>query len=398
MHARFLQLDSFLTTHQEFWRFEPFLVSCYGVSLWHEKHSKLSCFLEDLTDAQVEELKSDPQQLNQCLSDFIPKLDCAFKLNQLKRTQLEGLKLDRSVTNGVPGRKLVQIASMGEAALKCHSGSEWLEWCSGKGFLGRVLADHSGQPVTSFEYQRTLCDVGQREADNLKLPMTFVQGDALSSEAKFILTKNQHAVALHACGDLHVSLIEKAVAAGLPALTLSPCCYHLTQDDKYQALSSYGQSSELKLSRSELRIALQETVTGGERVKRHRFLEMSYRLGLDLILREVLGHKDYLPIPSIKKSMLSEGFEVFCQWAADKKQLSLPKALAYDDFYSRGVERYWQMERLNLVQQPFRRSLEMWLVHDKALHLEEHGYQVSLATFCSEEVSPRNIFIHAVKP
>ena len=125
----------------------------------------------------------------------------------------------------------------------------------GKGiFLGRVLADHSGQPVTSFEYQRTLCDVGQREADNLKLPMTFVQGDALSSEAKSILTRNQHAVALHACGDLHVSLIEKAVAAGLPALTLSPCCYHLTQDDKYQALSSYGQSSELKLSRSELRI------------------------------------------------------------------------------------------------------------------------------------------------
>ena len=119
-------------------------------------------FLEDLTNAQVEELKSDPLQLNQCLTDFIPRVESAFKLNRLKRIHLDGLKLGPSLKNGVPGRKLDQIASMGGAALKYHSGSEWLEWCSGKGFLGRVLADHSGQPVTSFEYQRTLCDVGQK--------------------------------------------------------------------------------------------------------------------------------------------------------------------------------------------------------------------------------------------
>lgn len=104
MHERFLQLDSFLTTHQEFWRFEPFLVSCFGVVPWND--SRLSYFLEDLTNAQVEELKSDAKSLNQCLSDFIPKLDCAFKLNQLKRIQLEGLKLDRLVTNGVTWQKV----------------------------------------------------------------------------------------------------------------------------------------------------------------------------------------------------------------------------------------------------------------------------------------------------
>ena len=55
------------------------------------------------------------------------------------------------------------------------------------------------------------------------------------------------------------------------------------------------------------------------------------------------------------------------------------------------------MERLSLVQQPFRRSLEMWLVFDKALYLIERGYQVSLSTFCSKKVTPRNILIQAVK-
>ena len=126
-----------------------------------------------------------------------------------------------------------------------------------KGFLGRVFADNSDQPVTSFEYQKALCDLERREADGPNLPMTFVQDHALSPEAISIFNPNQHAVALYSYGDLRVSLIEKAMSVGLPALTLSPRCYHLTQEYKYQALSSYGQLSELKLSRSELRIPLQ---------------------------------------------------------------------------------------------------------------------------------------------
>ncbi|GLT19776.1 SAM-dependent methyltransferase [Vibrio zhanjiangensis] len=398
MHAKFLQLDSFLTSHQQFWRFEPFLVTCNGGVPWREDYPQLSSWLASLSDLQIEELKLDSKQLRCQLSEFIPQLISTSAFTQLKPLQLDGLRLDRSLRAGVPGRKLDQIVSMGEAALKCQHGSEWLEWCSGKGYLGRVLADCSRKPVTSFEYQRSLCDSGQRVANQLNLPMTFVQGDALSSSALSVLNPNQHAIALHACGDLHVSLIEKASSVGVPALTISPCCYHLIQDNHYQPLSLSGKLSELKLTQSELRIPLQETVTGGERVKKHRFLEMSYRLGLDLILREVLGRRDYTPIPSVKKSQLSAGFSAFCQWAAELKHLSLPKDLAFDDFYLRGIEHYWQMERFSLVQQPFRRSIEMWLVYDKALYLQEKGYKVSLATFCSEKTTPRNILIQATKP
>jgi hypothetical protein len=55
------------------------------------------------------------------------------------------------------------------------------------------------------------------------------------------------------------------------------------------------------------------------------------------------------------------------------------------------------MERISLVQQPFRRCLEMWLVLDKALFLAENGYQVEISQFCSRAMTPRNILIHAVK-
>ncbi|MFN3014922.1 methyltransferase [Vibrio coralliilyticus] len=397
MQDTFQQLDSFLLSHQKFWRFEPFFSSYDDQLPWQAEHPQLCQWLTELCPQQIEELKSAPEQLHKALEKFIPALSIVHDLTQLTSSALYGLQLERGIETGVPGRKLEQIVSMGEAALRSHQGSEWLEWCSGKGFLGRILASQSQQPVTSFEFQQMLCDSGQQEADKQNLPMRFVQGDALSADAKQALNPKQHAVALHACGDLHVSLIEKAVSVGLPALSISPCCYHLIQQDKYCPLSKLACSSALKLTKPELRIPLQETVTGGERVKRHRFLEMSYRLGLDLLLKEVGGHQDYIPVPSVKKSLLADGFGAFCQWAADQKQLDLPTNVSFAEFEAKGEQRYWKMERLSLVQQQFRRSLEMWLVLDKALYLAEHGYQVSVEAFCAKKITPRNILIQAIK-
>jgi hypothetical protein len=123
---------------------------------------------------------------------------------------------------------------------------------------------------------------------------------------------------------------------------------------------------------------------------------MSYRLGFDELLRAELGLMDYLPIPSIKKSQLSEGFVAFCQWAAQQKGIELPN-VDYTRFQHCGEQRFWAMERLSLVQSGFRRLLELWLVLDKAMYLEERGYQVTLSEFCKRDVTPRNILVHACK-
>ncbi len=133
----------------------------------------------------------------------------------------------------------------------------------------------------------------------------------------------QHAVALHACGDLHVRLMQYGSENGIAAMTISPCCYHLIQSEQYQPMSTQGRASSLSLSKQELRIPLQQTVTGGERVRRHRQQEMVFRLGFDLITRQVLGMEEYQPVPSVRKSQLSEGFEPLCRWAADQKGIDL---------------------------------------------------------------------------
>ncbi|MGR5470555.1 methyltransferase, partial [Vibrio astriarenae] len=93
--------------------------------------------------------------------------------------------------------------------------------------------------------------------------MTFIQGDAFDAKAKAVFKPTQHAVALHACGDLHVRLMQYGCERGVAAMTISPCCYHLIQEAQYQPLSELGKASSLTLSKQELRIPLQQTVTGG---------------------------------------------------------------------------------------------------------------------------------------
>jgi len=397
MHSRFKILDSFLLEHQVYWRSEPFHLCQTQQQPWQDINSPLVDWLNSLTTENIQTLKEQPDLLITELGRFLPQLAQAHQSTQFTNTDLKGLQLPRGTEDGIPGRKLQQIVSMGEAALEHHHGEEWLEWCSGKGFLGRILSQQSSQKVTSFEWQQSLCESGQKIADAQRLEMTFVQGDAFSERADEVFNPNQHAVALHACGDLHVGLVKKSVSHGLPAVTISPCCYHLIRDENYQPMSSVAKASALTLSKSDLRIPLQETVTGGERVKRHRQLEMSYRLGFSQLLKAEMGIDEYIPVPSIKKSELAEGFESFCRWACEVKELSLGSNVDFDSYLVQGEALFWEMEKLSLVQQVFRRPLEIWLALDRAIYLNEQGYEATIEEFCERSVTPRNLLIHGVK-
>ncbi|MFI3275730.1 methyltransferase [Vibrio sp.] len=397
MHSRFKTLDSFLLEHQVYWRSEPFHLCRTQQQPWVDVNRPLVDWLDNLSIENIQILKEQPQELVEQLIGFLPELEEANQSIRFTTTALKGLTLPRGTEDGIPGRKLQQIVSMGEASLEHHHGKEWLEWCSGKGFLGRILSQQSKQKVTSFEWQQSLCESGQKIADAQCLEMTFVQGDAFSESADEVFNSNQHAVALHACGDLHVELVKKSVSHGLPAVTISPCCYHLIREENYQPMSSVAKSSALTLSKSDLRIPLQETVTGGERVKRHRQLEMSYRLGFSQLLKSELNIDEYIPVPSIKKSELSEGFESFCQWASEVKEITLGSDIDFESYFAQGEKLFWEMEKLSLVQQVFRRPLEIWLALDRALYLQEQGYKASIEEFCERSVTPRNLLIHGVK-
>lgn len=58
----------------------------------------------------------------------------------------------------MPGRKQAQIEAF-TACLPAHRGP-YLEWCAGKGHLGRLVSLHRQAEVLSLELQAPLCEEG----------------------------------------------------------------------------------------------------------------------------------------------------------------------------------------------------------------------------------------------
>jgi len=194
---------------------------------------------------------------------------------------------------------------------------------------------------------------------------------------------------------LHLRLLRAASHTGVTHLSVSPCCYNLIPEAVYRPLSGSARNSTLRLEQRHLRLPLQETVTAGQRVRRQRDREVDWRLGADLLQREISGVDTYRTLPHFPKSLLNQGFEDFCRVAAARWALDLPAGLDYARLEAAGRERRLDVSRMELVRHLFRRPLEIWLVLDRALYLTEQGYRVSLGTFCEHRLTPRNLLIQA---
>ena len=107
-----------------------------------------------------------------------------------------------------------------------------------------------------------------------------------------------HAVALHACGDLHRHLIDHAGPAGARALDVAPCCYPLGADDHYRPR---GGASALHLDRNALRLAVTETVTASPRLAARSERLSAWKLAF-VTLREAHApgapYRTFKPVPA----------------------------------------------------------------------------------------------------
>ncbi|PYF81666.1 methyltransferase family protein [Marinomonas alcarazii] len=387
--CRFQSLNTWLKAHTQLWQFDTF---ARLDNPWAQAYPELAALLE--RENRVIESEAFYEQVFQICPDL--KIALSFSKPDLldaspKRTLTN--ELPSYVSAGIKGRKWSQIQAFVAHTPKA---SNYLEWCAGKGHLGKLLAFQNGKPVHSLEWQKALCEAGEQEAKSLKLPQTFTHADVLKGEGRSKLASAHCAVALHACGDLHRELIEQAVVVNTAMLCISPCCYHLTKDSHYRPFSKTAQQSSLNLRQADLKLAVKEVATAGAREQRLKQLELTYRLGFDAWQRYARQQDDYLPVPSIQKALLNQGFDAFCHWAAEQKGLTdLIAKNPLESFEQQGEQRYQQVQKLEAISQLFRPALEYWLVLDRAMYLEENGYQVEIGTFCEKALTPRNWMIRA---
>lgn len=385
---QFAALDTLLFSTRQYWQCTAF---DYDAIPWPE----LSSLLWALDDQQVSELDSDQNALYAYFAKAIKGLDELQSLCELPTTQQTRDEFPFWISNGIKGRKFEQLQDFVAAISLQKSQYPVLEWCAGKGHLGRMLAFNGAPSIHSIELQAHLCEQGQHSANQQQLPMQFSQANVLTDDVTEYFKEQQHAVALHACGRLHQTFMQQASDAKTQQISFSPCCYHLFTDNDYQAMSEPAKQSQLALTHRDLKLALQETVTAPSRVDKVRKTEVEWRLGFDALRKSITAEQHYVSVPSVNKAIFSDSFKSFCLWAAEKKSLSLPEDIDYHDFLAIGKQRKRVTERVELVRHVFRRAIEVWLVLDRALYLQQQGYQVTVSTFCEKQLTPRNILIQA---
>lgn len=386
---QFQQLGLLLTEHRSYWHLLPF--ACTDIP-WPD--TELADQLQQLDEPAVTALEQDQQLRQQFFGRFFPAL---FSLPELAQGEVKAVApVPFWLETGIGGRKLQQIDALCQQWLP--EGLPIVEWCAGKGHLGRILAQRFQQPVTSVEWQQPLCDEGAKLADKLKLPQRFICGDVLTAPLQAVLQPEQHLVALHACGQLHIRLLEQAVTAQCRQLQLVPCCYHLIPTQCYQPLSQLAQQHDLKLTKEDLKLVVQGQATGGERINRLRHTEVLWRLAYDELRADISAEAEYKPLPSIAKHWFTADFASFAIWAAQQHGLVFPAEVSWQSYLERATTRHMRVRRIELVRHLFRRPLEIWLALDKALYLQQLGYQVRLTQLCQPDITPRNILISAVKP
>ncbi len=354
--------DEVLASYRDYWQISPFTARSWP---WQES-------TEQLQKTIGEALQALPNIIDTAVSG-------------------EEFAVPFWLAKGIPGRKLEQLQGFVQ-----HIDGDFplIEWCAGKGHLGRLSSFRTQQSVLSLEWQAGLCQQGEQLAEHQRVAQQFLAVDVMQLPFDW-LPSERSVVALHACGDLHRRLLEQAATQGQRKLFIAPCCYHLIKNQHYQPLSKRGQQSLITLSRAQLKLAVQEQVTGGNRVARLRDIEQLWRLLFETYRAECTGQTSYRPLPSVAKHWFSGPLMAFIAWACKQQQLALPTLAQLDALLPRAQQRLQLVREIDTVRQLFRLPLERWLQLDYVLYLQQQGYQVQLRQFCRYQDSPRNTLIIA---
>lgn len=383
---RFLELQSLLAAHDALWRPAPFRVRRPG---WCDERPALAEAVLGLDAAALGRFADNPVACRAWLAPWLPVVDQLGGLSAVAALPSRPLpRCDPHFDWSIPGRKREQIEAF--AAHRPLARAPLLEWCAGKGHLGRRVALAERLPVASLEIDPVLCADASRLAARAGVEQVVLCADAFDGSSRSHL-RGRGVLALHACGELHRSLVRTADQDGACSYRIAPCCYARGAENGYRPLS---RAASLPLDTGALRLAVTETVTAPRHVRERLARDQAWKLGF-LALREAIDGevpRTFRPVPA---GWLSGDFAAFGEALGQREGVRLPARVDWAHWQSVGECRRDEVRRLELVRHAFRRALEMWLVLDLALGLEEAGFDVEVGTFCARSLTPRNLLVVA---
>lgn len=267
---------------------------------------------------------------------------------------------------------------------------------SGHGHLTREIAERIELPVIGLER-----DVGlagrARTLSNAASP-SFAVTDVLVDGLP--LLRGDCVIGLHACGDLGDAMVE-SVAREDASIALVSCCLQ-----KRRALSRRplcvppaGFGEALDLPRDLLGLSnLTARDDGVEATLTENLAGRQRRLALHRLLSSSESTRPlrlHAELDGLNRRSAQRDLSVLAGRAFALRGLPLPSAMAIEEASVWAAKQHARSRRLSLPRVMLARALEVYVVLDRAVYLEQHGFSVTLGALFPPTVSARNLALLA---
>ncbi|MCB9665424.1 MAG: methyltransferase [Alphaproteobacteria bacterium] len=388
-------LTAFLGRGRSLWRSNPFRDPHPG---WQAEHPALAAWLEGLTPEAVAQAEQRPSAVDGP-APWPELVREAAALTALGRLPVSAWLPDRGpAAKGVKARKWDQVRGfLGACDLPAaEAAGPVVEWCAGRGHLGRTLAVHLGRPAVLLEREPGLCAPPHGLSERPGVRHACV--DVLGPDVHAAVPEGASLVGLHACGRLGDRLAEVAQDRGAAMIALAPCCAHRRFGVPHAPRSARGAVAGWMLDEDDLRLATLDEVVATPRRAAQRRRQLRVRVAVDLLARRHSGREVYHGGRSVPRDTWDLPFADAVRRVAEAGAVRIPDAFDADALEEEAAARALRVRALALVRLVHRRPLELWLALDRACELLEAGWDVEVGTFCPREASPRDLLILARAP
>jgi SAM-dependent methyltransferase len=301
----------------------------------------------------------------------------------------------RPARRGETPRKRAQIDAFGALVRPlAERATRVVDVGSGHGHLTRELAALSSLPVVGLERDASLA--GRARRLSVGSSPTFTETDVLRDGLP--LAAGDCVIGLHACGELGEAMVTRVAQCRGVALALVGCCLQKRRQASRRPLCAVdGLADRLDLPRGMLGLSnLGAGCEGVEATLAQNLAARERRLALHRLLSAEVGPLRFgAEIEGLNRRAAQRELPVLVARAFARRGRPAPSHEAIDEAARWARAEHARARRLSLPRAMLARVLEVYVLLDRAVYLEEHGFAVEVGTLFAATVSARNLALVA---
>lgn len=281
-------------------------------------------------------------------------------------------------------RKRAQIDAFAELVVPLASrAARVLDVGSGHGHLTREIAEKIDRPVVGLERDPALIARARSLSESVSFAVTDVLHDGLQ------LSSDDCVIGLHACGELGDAMVEAAARTGA-SIALVGCCLQKRRTTR----ASFDASIELPKRLLGLSNLTARDV-GVEATRAENLLARERRLALHRLLGEYGPLRHGAEMDGLNRRAAHDDLPSLVARVFSLRGLPGPPLAAIEEAARWAHVQHRRARRLSLPRAMLARSLEVFVLFDRARHLESHGFAVRVGSLFPPGVSARNLALVA---